>query len=397
MEQMPMARPADIVKQTRSWACYDCGKCTGTCPISRAGGDYSPRRQVLAANLGRHGDIEIDGTLASCLTCSLCDERCPVEVDYTNLVRQLRERAFRPGTEMECPHGGALQSTMRMMANGTVRQNRLGWVTDDLKTDRGTGRVFYWAGCAVYYNAFFPKLPVRIVEGNRAAVRLMNYLNFTPIVSPDERCCGHDLLWNGDRDNFERLARQNVALVAESGADVLVTSCAECLRTWKLDYTPFFAAKPPRILHITEFIAEHKSELKFEANGKRRVVYQDPCRLGRHLGIYDPPRELLRAIPNVELVEMPRSRHAAICCAGGTWSSCDRFAKRIQVDRLREARATQAEVLATACPKCQIHFSCAMKDPNLGGDVEIEMRDVAELIVDSLSIGQKTGSLSRGK
>jgi len=71
-----------------------------------------------------------------------------------------------------------------------------------------------------------------------------------------------------------------------------------------------------------------------------------------------------------------------MCCAGGTWSHCDRFAKQIQVDRLREARATGAETLVTACPKCQIHFRCAMKDPNLEGEIEIEMRDVAELVLD---------------
>jgi len=380
-----MAGPADLSKQTRAWACYDCGKCTATCPISRVGGDYSPRRHVLAANRPEGDEIETDGSLSMCLTCSLCDSRCPVQVDYTNLVRRLREISYRPEAQMECPHGGALQSMMRMMAQGGLHQNRLEWLTGDMKTDTRKGHVFYWAGCAVYFDAFFQKLDVKTLDANRAAVRLMNFLNFTPVVSPEERCCGHDLLWNGDRENFERLARHNVALVRESGAEVLVTSCAECLRTWKADYAPFFDGKPPRILHITEFIAQHRSELKFEKNGKRRVVFQDPCRLGRHLGIYEPPRQVLRGMAGVELVEMRKSGPAAICCAGGTWSNCDRFAKQIQVNRLREARATGAEVLATACPKCQIHFRCAMKDPNLSADIEIEMRDIAELVMESLS------------
>jgi Fe-S oxidoreductase len=356
---------------------------------------------VLAANLGDasgiDGGMASGGGLGSCLTCGLCDLRCPVQVDYTGLVQRLREIAYCPDAEMECPHGGALQSTMRMMAKGGLKQNRLEWVTGDLKTDREKGHVFYWAGCAVYYDAFFPKLAAKIVDAGRAAVRALNYLHFTPVVSPEERCCGHDLLWNGDRENFERLARHNVALVAASGAEVLVTSCAECLRTWKIDYAPFFEGKAPRMVHIAELLAEHASEFEFEANGKRRVTYQDPCRLGRHLGIYDPPRDLLGALPGVELVEMPRSRSTAVCCAGGTWSNCDRFAKKIQVDRLREARAAGAEVLATACPKCRIHFSCAMKDPNLGGDIEIEMRDIAELVVESLSIGRASEPSSRGE
>jgi heterodisulfide reductase subunit D len=115
------------------------------------------------------------------------------------------------------------------------------------------------------------------------------------------------------------------------------------------------------------------------------VTYQDPCRLGRHLGVYDPPRAVLGALPGIEVAEMPHTGRTATCCAGGTWSHCDRYVKRIQVERLREARATGAEVLVTACPKCRIHFRCAMKDPSLEGEIAIEMRDVAELVADALA------------
>ncbi len=403
-----MPELSEAAKATQAWACYDCGKCTATCPISRAGGDYSPRRHVLATNQGQRRAILDNGSLFSCLTCSLCDRRCPAEVGYTELVRKLREMSYREGVEPDCPHGGALQSVMRMMAAGKTRQERMGWLTKDLKTTPDKGDIFYWTGCTMYYDAFFPDLRMATLDGTRAAVRVMNKLGARPVVSPDERCCGHDLLWNGDRKGFELLARHNVKLVADSGAALLVTSCAECLRTWKLDYAPFFEGKPPRILHITELLAERLPELKFAARstergsvnpvsrpergapapktgGRRRVAFQDPCRLGRHLGIYDPPRQVLSALPDVELVEMRRSGPAAMCCAGGTWSNCDRFAKSIQVERLRESRATGAEVLVTACPKCQIHFRCAMQDPNLEEEIEIEMRDVAELVADALA------------
>ncbi len=380
-----MSELAEAVKNAKAWACYDCGKCTATCPITRAGGLCTPRRHVLAANAGAPQDTTANGALFNCLTCSLCERRCPAEVQYTALVQKLREVAYREGVEPECPHGGALQSVMRMMAKGSAPQDRMGWLSKDLHTDAATGEVFYWTGCTMYYDAFFPDLQVSTLEGTRAAVRLLNRLGVTPVVSPRERCCGHDLLWNGDRENFERLARHNVKLVADSGAKTLVVSCAECLRTWRVDYEPFFDGPPPRVVHISEYLAERLDELKFKTNShQRRVTFQDPCRLGRHLGIYEPPRQVLAALPGVEMAEMRRSGPAAMCCAGGTWSNCDRFAKQIQVDRLREARATQAEVLVTACPKCQIHFRCAMKDPNLGGEIEIEMRDVAELVADAL-------------
>ena len=379
-----MAEFAQVAKKTRAWACYDCGKCTATCPIARVGGDYSPRRHVLATNLGQQQDIVNNGSVFTCLTCSLCDRRCPAQVGYTDLVRKLRELSHREGVEPECPHGGALQSVMRMMAKGGTQQDRMRWLTGDLKTEPAKGEVFYWTGCTMYYDAFFPDFQVKTLEGTRAAVRLLNKLGVVPVVSKDERCCGHDLLWNGDRENFELLAKQNVKLVADSGASVLVVSCAECLRTWKMDYAPFMQGTTLRVMHITEYLAEHLPELKFRSGGKHRVTFQDPCRMGRHLGIYDPPRQMLAAIPGVELTEMRHSGPGATCCAGGTWSNCDRFAKQIQVGRLREARATGAEFLVTACPKCQVHFRCAMKDPKLGGEIQMEMRDVSEVVLEAI-------------
>lgn len=380
-----MPELATAIKQTRAWACYDCGKCTATCPVTRAGGNCTPRRHVLAANLGAPQDIVRSNSLFSCLTCAACDRRCPAQVSYTDLVQTLRELAYHEGIEPECPHGGALQSVMRMMAKGTTRQDRLSWLSADVKTAPEKGEVLYWTGCTMYYDALFPELGVAPLHGNLSALRVMNKLGVTPVVSPHERCCGHDLLWNGDRKSFEALAAHNVKIAADSGAKTIVTSCAECLRTWKVDYAPFLKGRAPRIVHVTEYVAEQLTGLKLTGNGRRRVTFQDPCRLGRHLGIYDPPRRLLAALPGVEMTEMPRSGPSAVCCAGGTWSNCDRFAKKIQVERLREARTTGAEVLVTACPKCQIHFRCAMMDPNLKSTVEIEMRDVIELVENALA------------
>jgi Fe-S oxidoreductase len=93
----------------------------------------------------------------------------------------------------------------------------------------------------------------------------------------------------------------------------------------------------------------------------------------------------MSAVPGIELNEMKRSGRRAICCAGGTWSNCDKFAKKIQTERLREARATGADLLVTACPKCQIHFRCAMNDPNIGEEIEMEIKDIAQLLAEALA------------
>jgi len=373
-----------LAKDTNAWACYDCGKCTATCPISRVGADYSPRKHVLATNLGEEGVITRDPSLFACLTCSLCDSRCPAEVAYTPLVQKLREQAFDASIKPECPHGGALQSVMRMMASGGAQQNRLSWLDDDLKTSPKEGEVFLWTGCTVYYDAFFPEFGLSTVAGTQATVKVLNSLGVTPVVSADERCCGHDLLWNGDRASFEALAKHNVELVKASGADVVVTPCAECARTWLLDYEPFLDGAKIRVQHLTEYLAERQGDLKMSNGSTTKVTFQDPCRLSRHMGVVDAPREVLNEVPGIEIEEMSRSGTRGACCAGGTWSNCDRFAKQIQVGRLREAKATGAEVLVTACPKCQVHLACAMKDSNIGNEISIEMRDVAEVVASAL-------------
>ncbi len=385
-----MAELRERARATRAWACYDCGKCTAACPVARVGGSLSPRRHVLAAVTDEPARDATDSSLYRCLTCALCEVRCPAQVRYVDVVRSLREHAHGAGVEPQCPHGGALHSLMRMMAAGGTTQNRLGWLDDTVRTEPERGSVLLWTGCAVYYDAFFPELGGAMIDATRDAVRVLNALGIVPVVSGDERCCGHDLLWNGDTDGFARLARHNAALIEASGAELLVTPCAECLRTLLLDVAPYLTATPPRMVHLGELLAERVDELDLGADGTRTVTFQDPCRLARHLGIVDPPRRLLRSLPGVDLVEMRRHGKGAACCAGGTWSSCDRWSKQLQVERLTEARATGAEVLVTACPKCRIHLSCAARDSRLEAEIGIEMRDVAELVASALEHGGGT-------
>jgi heterodisulfide reductase subunit D len=117
-----------------------------------------------------------------------------------------------------------------------------------------------------------------------------------------------------------------------------------------------------------------------------RVTYQDPCRLGRHLGVYDAPRQVIQGL-GVELAEMPRHRENALCCGTNGWTHCGVANKQIQVDRLQEACATGADVLVTACLKCQIHFKCAMQDREFGDQLSIQIEDLATLVAQALDGG----------
>jgi Fe-S oxidoreductase len=188
-------------------------------------------------------------------------------------------------------------------------------------------------------------------------------------------------------ETFQRLAEHNTKLIKESGIKKIIFSCPEGYRTLKIDYPEHGFELGCELQHISEFIADKvaRKELKLK-EVKRKVTYQDPCRLGRHLGIYDSPRKVLQAIPGMELIEMEKNREYALCCGTSAFTNCDIYSHEMRVDRLLEAKATGAEILVTTCPKCQIHFKCAMnnKGEEKGPDIDIEVMDLANLVASAL-------------
>ena len=167
----------------------------------------------------------------------------------------------------------------------------------------------------------------------------------------------------------------------------IITACPECARTLKIDYPEIVGDHGLEVIHFTELLAEKDKYLEpgegTIPNGEILVTFQDPCRLGRHLGIYDAPRKVIADV-NMKLVEMERTRKASLCCGTTCWTSCGQVSKNIQTERLIEAKSTGAELLVTACVKCQIHFRCAQNDPVLGEEIDIDIRDLATLVAERL-------------
>ncbi|MGB7055185.1 MAG: (Fe-S)-binding protein, partial [bacterium] len=137
---------------------------------------------------------------------------------------------------------------------------------------------------------------------------------------------------------------------------------------------------------ISEAISNE--QIKFK-NCSNVVTYQDPCRLGRHLGIYDEPRKAITAVPELKLNEMARSRNRAICCGVSAWMNCSTYSKSIQRARLKEAKQTKADMLVLACPKCEIHFQCAMNDEKAGNVEKIETVQLVTLLADLIKESDK--------
>lgn len=380
---METTTPVDerTLREANAFLCLECGKCTSSCVVARYNRSYSPRRLISQALGG--GRLPTANELSICLTCMACDERCPSGVHFVDLIRELRRATYGAEFAGNCSHGGAMQSLMKLMTADELNQDRLGWVTEDLKiTDQG--EVAFFVGCAPYFDAFFTELGADTLAGVKSAVKVLNALGIEPVVAPDERCCGHDLLWGGDVANFERLARKNVELLKARGVKAVVFNCPECYYTFKADYANVVGPLPFEAKHISEVVAERAAELNFVDDETEKVTFQDPCRLARFAGIVEAPRRVLAAA-GVELAEMSRAGKGAVCCAGNGWLNCDRFSKEVQLERLREARATGATTLVTACPKCEVHLRCAMNDPNLGDEVKMEIRDLVAVVASRLN------------
>ena len=370
-----------MIEDTGAFDCVECGKCTTVCPIASFDPNFAPRTIVLRAMEGMVEDIATDRDIWTCITCEQCDVMCPYKVDYSGFIRGMREEAVRHGSAPLCSQGGVIHSTQRIMANTDLKQKRLDWVKEDMKiTDKGD--VFYFVGCLPHYDAIFKDMEeLRLQDIAESAVRIMNKAGVVPVVSNEEKCCGHDLMWTGNESDFEKLMDYNVKLIRESGAKTVVFTCPECYRTFNRDYRDLVDDLGFEMVHIADYVKDliDSGKLKAEdfASAQYKFTYHDSCRLGRHSGIYDSPRALADAFSGGNYLEMERTRDKAVCCGVSAWTNCNAQTKRMQIDRLMEAKKAGADRLLMFCPKCQVHFKCALQDeiPVDRSEVDIGIED----------------------
>jgi len=386
MSTVAAALRRDLAELARSRSlrrCYDCGKCTSVCPVNIGGRPYSPRLLGQAA-LQEPGPA-LQSALWDCLTCGACREICPVGVDFPGFVRDAR--ALLPGDAVarECSHGGALQTIQRLTADTARRQNRLGWVPEGATWTRA-GETLLFSGSAPYYDRYFDYLGLAATAAAAAALRIMNRLGIAPVLLEQERSSGHDLLFAGDVEGFNRLARLNAAAMCAAGVTRVVTTCAESYHVMAFHYRRAVPDFSIDVEHFSTFLERELAgrESEFRAV-PGRVTYHDPCRLGRMSGVVDAPRRLLARIPGLELAEMRHHGAKALCCGTAAWVRCGATNKAIQLARLAEAAATGSAALATACPKCVIHLRCAQADLPAGPLKNLRLLDITELLARSLA------------
>jgi Fe-S oxidoreductase len=374
----------DQIMDTNAYGCLECGKCTAVCPVSLFSNSYSPRSMLTKTIRQEFDSLFVDYDLWSCLTCRRCDAVCPANIDYSALTRIVRTSAQDSGFNGKCSHSGAMEMLQKVMTTENINQNRLDWITDDLKIAQ-EGEILYYVGCAPYFDVFFDDLNISTIEAAKSSIKILNKLGITPVVMADERCCGHDLLWNGDDENFKMLAQKNIESINKTGANTILFSCAECMSSFVNLYPDNGFKVKQKLRHMSQFLVEQLQEniLKLK-KPKYNVTFQDPCRLGRHMGIYDEPRQVLQHNDGEHYTEMMQNNKRSLCCGVSAWMNCDITSKGIQKERLKQAKQTGSDVLTVACPKCHIHLSCTMKDEFVKDNYAVDIKDISSVVLERI-------------
>ena len=360
----------ELVQSTKINMCVECGKCTAVCPVAAIDPEFAPRLLAMRALVGE--ELLGESAIWKCNLCGACEAFCPYDVDFVGFVLGLRRMSL--STAAAAPKF----SENGQLSEIEVSGSRLDWVDDEIKVAERSD-VYYFSGCLSFFEGVYSDRKLKLGEIARAAVKLLNAVGVVPAVSNDERCCGHDLLWAGDVVGFEELARHNIEMIKKSGAKVVVFTCAECFRTFELDYRRVSDGNLDlKFMHISEFLRDKNVPLRRGGGGEEVVTFHDPCGL-RQLGVYDAPRDVIMRVPGVKLVEMEHSRELATCCGVSGFLTCDTAAKLMQAERLKEARRAGASKLVVACPKCLIHLDCAASPTS-----EVEIEDLAVLLASRL-------------
>jgi len=385
------------------YTCTDCGRCTAACPANATGKVLSPRKIIMnirerAAELtpvvlrgGAEKDEELvghrlldnfvtDAELWACTTCRACMEECPVTIEHVPAIVDMRR--FLVLTESRFPP--ELTNTFKNLETSFnpwafSPDSRADWAeglgVKTMAEQEGEVDVLYWVGCAGAFDQ-------RYVKVSRAMVKLMDAAGVRfAILGNEEKCNGDPARRAGNEYLAQMLITENVETLNRYKFRRIVATCPHCYNTLKNEYPDFGGTY--EVLHHTEFLRNlvQSGRLKVRTDGGGKTVFHDSCYLGRYNGIYDAPRDLLKA-SGAAVTEMRRSRDRGFCCgAGGARMFLEEtVGKRVNIDRTEEALACGPETIATACPFCLTMLTDGVKAKD--ADTTVHVRDVAEVLAD---------------
>jgi Fe-S oxidoreductase len=372
------------------YSCVECGRCTEHCPAYNTGKELNPKEIALGVRsylneFGPQSEEPLLGKYISqeaafqCTTCGACEFQCPVGIEHVPIIIGLRRGAVNTG-KWEDDYGTKL--FLNLERNG----NALGFSSNERQKfiDKqqfpifdGTQEYCLWLGCMGGYD---PKGREIISDFSR----VMDHLGATYGVLKKEKCTGDPARRLGNDLVFQQLAEQNLETLTQSKVKKIVSICPHCVRTISTDWKEYGEAPP--IEHHSEFMARFKERLPQTSGPK--IVYHDPCYLGRYRGVYDEPREVLAR--SGEVIDPPRSRERSFCCGagGGLAFLGEETGDRVSHNRAKELVATGAEIVGAACPFCNTMFRDALSAVS---ETPPKLLDIAQIAAASLPI-RKSGA-----
>jgi len=292
-------------------------------------------------------------------------------------------------------HKGIYTMMSELMSQNNIEVERpLDWIPKGCKISE-QGNILYYVGFLPFFSFEFENLN-SIAE---STLKIICQLEEEPVVVlKDEICCGHDLYWGQAKfEVFIELAKKNIDILEKAGISTIITACAECYRTFKIDYPNLFEDFNDKfeVKHIIEYVfdkwKQHKLQFK-NPNKSNEIIpftYHDPCRLSRFLPkdnkIIEEVREIFRHLKNIgyDFKEMEHNKEKSYCCGVNSWMNCNERSKALRYKRLSEAKAVGTKMI-TSCPKCRNHLNCLKKDYDDFSSVEI--LDFSEFLVDMIEI-----------
>ena len=388
------------------YTCTECGRCTDNCPANAIGRPLSPKQLTIklrdhayqkypAWSFLSHSQKDPEETpmvggiigldeLWSCTTCGACEEECPVFIEYINKMVDMRRHVLETGQGPKTFNQILMFVEKTGNPFGKPAAKRADWVKElkvphvkILKEGDKTDLLYYVDG----YASFDPRsqeIAASIAKGlNMAGIDF-------GILGRMEKDTGHQVRRMGEEGMFQMLMEENTETLSSIDFKWIITTDPHAYNTLKKDYPENY-----KVFHYTQFfLALMETGLLKPRVGVATTdvyTYHDPCYLGRHNGIYEEPRNLLKSIPGLRLVEMERSRDRSFCCGGGDvmlWHEIEQEEMRMAEKRVQMALTAGANIIVTACPFCLIHFEDAIKTGGI--EDKIKVIDLMELFVSTL-------------
>ena len=362
---MQRLRRSDLMRLS---GCAHCGDCLAWCPVYEQTGDEAitarakvhELQRIIRSQIGILARIrgpknltepelrEVYDRLAACTGCAACAAHCRSKIRTDDLWISLREWLHSRGMGIE---GEAkipldnIRDENKSNPFGEPHDERGGWIPRKRLDERQCPNL-YFVGCVASYSVN------RVAKSVLKTLEAVEDFEFT-MLGGEEHCCGDPLGRIGYVEEAERLQELNLAEFRRRGVKRVFTACAGCYKNLK-----HFCPPDIQVQHVVELYADliREGRLRPAKELAKKVVYFDGCDLGRHSAVYEPPREVLRSIPGIQLMDFERNRDEGMCCGGPLMSSDPEMAKKIAQARVREAAELGADVIVTSCPACMINL-----------------------------------------